>query len=199
VVLDKDLPSPFAPESDEEKAKAKDEPAEKDKAKEEKPKDAKPTKIDLEGIGQRILALPLPAHDYVGLQAGKAGVLFLAERSTAPMPPPGPNFVPPGFLVQKFDMTTRKTEKVLDGVSGFEVSANGDKVLYRQNDKWFITAANAPIKPGEGALKTDDLEVYIDPRAEWKQMYHEAWRLQRFFLYDPHYHGYDINAAEKQY
>src|SRR5262249_24306754 len=157
--------------------------------------EAKATKIDLEGIGQRILALPLPAHDYVGLEAGKAGVLFLAERANAPMPPPGPNFVPRGFLVQQFDMATKKTEKILDNASGFEVAANGEKALYRMAGKWFITATSAPIKPGEGALKTDDLEVYIDPRAEWKQMYREAWRHQRFFLYDPHYHGYAIGAA----
>jgi len=43
------------------------------------------------------------------------------------------------------------------------------------------------------------MEVYVNPRAEWRQMYHEAWRLQRDFLYDPHYHGLDIAAAEKKY
>jgi tricorn protease len=43
------------------------------------------------------------------------------------------------------------------------------------------------------------MEVFVDPRAEWKQMYHEAWRLQRDFLYDPHFHGLDIAAAEKKY
>jgi len=43
------------------------------------------------------------------------------------------------------------------------------------------------------------MEVYVDPRAEWNQMYHEVWRIERDFLYDPHHHGLDINAAEKKY
>jgi len=50
-----------------------------------------------------------------------------------------------------------------------------------------------------GALKLDEMEVYVDPRAEWNQMYHEVWRIERDFLYDPHHHGLDINAAEKKY
>ena len=43
------------------------------------------------------------------------------------------------------------------------------------------------------------MEVCVDPRAEWKQMYHEVWRIERDFLYDPHYHGLDLAAAEKFY
>ena len=43
------------------------------------------------------------------------------------------------------------------------------------------------------------MEVYVDPRAEWKQMYHEVWRIERDFFYDPHFHGLDLKAAEKAY
>ena len=58
--------------------------------------------------------------------------------------------------------------------------------------------AGGPPKP-EKPLRTDDMEVRVDPRAEWRQMYHETWRLQRDFLYDPHAHGLDLSAAEKKY
>src|SRR5262249_11155459 len=64
---------------------------------------------------------------------------------------------------------------------------------------WFIASAVQPVKPGEGALKLDDMEIYVDPRAEWKQMYHEAWRLQRDFLYDPGHHGMNLRALEEKY
>ena len=87
--------------------------------------------------------------------------------------------------MQKFDLATRKTDKVLERVSGFELSASGEKMLYRQGEKWFLTAAAAPAKPGDGLLKTEELEVKVDPRAEWRQMYREVWRIQRDFLYDP--------------
>src|SRR5262249_39727620 len=84
-------------------------------------------------------------------------------------------------------------------VSGGAISANGEKVLYKQGESWVIAATVTAPKPGEGALKLDGMEVYVDPRAEWNQMYREVWRIQRDFLYDPHTHGLDVAAAEKQY
>ena len=43
------------------------------------------------------------------------------------------------------------------------------------------------------------MEVYVDPKAEWQQMYREAWRIQRDFFYDPNYHGLDLKATAKKY
>jgi tricorn protease len=101
--------------------------------------------------------------------------------------------------ISKFDLSKRKTEPFLSGINGFTVSANGEKVLYRQGPGWFIAASAAAPRPGEGALKLDELETYVDPRAEWAQMYHEVWRIERDFLYDPGHHGLDLVAAEKKY
>src|SRR5262249_51179403 len=162
-----------------------------------------------------VLALPIPAHNYVGLKAGKAGTLFLAEvpANLLTIPPPQPG-QPLGILtVTKFDLATRKTSPVVSNVAAFDVSFNGEKMLHRQGDKWFIANAGGPGGTGgAGAmaalaarnasgggdaggsggpqtLKTDDMEVRVDPRAEWRQMYREVWRLQRDFLYDPGFHG----------
>jgi tricorn protease len=236
VVLDKDLPSPLAPESDEEKGPdAPDGPpgaapdpkeAGKDKGpragpdKGAKKKEPVKVRIDLEGIDQRILALPIPAHNYTALRAGKAGVLFLLESPAVPRPgvPPG------GSTLHKFDLDKRKLDKWAEGVITFDVSHNGEKILYRQGERWLVAAADKPsrpgeakpgearpgearpgearpgeAKPGEGAIKLDDIEVRVDPQAEWKQMYREVWRLQRDFLYDPGHHGLDLKAAQKKY
>src|SRR5208337_5689644 len=122
------------------------------------------------------------------------GILYLAEG-----PQVDTEEGPPRFLIQRFDLKTRKTEKLLEGVRDFALSDNGEKMLYRQDDKWFIAAADKPPKPGEGQLKTADMEVYVDPRAEWKQMYHEIWRIERDFFYDPHYHGLDLQQAERTF
>ncbi len=208
AVLKKGDPSPVVPQSDEEKAveekkdsaggdkgKEADKNKEGEKGKEgEKKEEAVKVTIDLDGIGQRIVSLPIKAANYVSLDTGKAGTLFLSEIVDVPrFGEPAP------VTVSKFDLTTRKTEPFLGGINGFAVSANGEKVLYRQGPGWFIAATAAAPKPGEGGLKLDEMEVYVDPRAEWNQMYHEVWRIERDFLYDPHHHGLDIHAAEMKY
>jgi tricorn protease len=72
-------------------------------------------------------------------------------------------------------------------------------MLYRQEQNWFITSASQPVKPGEGKLKTEEMEVFVDPREEWKQMYRETWRIERDFFYDPNHHGLDLAATAKKY
>ena len=59
-----------------------------------------------------------------------------------------------------------------------------------------IVPANAPIKPGEGTVSLADLQVRIDPAAEWNQMYHEVWRVERSYFYDPNFHG--VNTVEEE-
>ncbi len=213
AVLKKGDPSPVEPQSDEEKAaeekkdsadkgkeadknKEGDKSKEGEKGKEGEKKKEEPIKvtIDLEGIGQRIVALPIKPANFVSLDTGKAGILFLSETADVPR---FEEHTP--VTVSKFDLTTRKTEPFIGGINGFAVSANGEKVLYRQGPGWFIAKTDAAPKPGDGALKLDEMEVYVDPRPEWNQMYHEVWRIQRDFLYDPHHHGLDLNAAEKKY
>jgi len=215
VVLKKGDPSPVEPQSDEEKAASdeKKKDADKDKAKEadksadkgkedekkegEKKEEVKVT-IDLDGIGQRIVAMPIKAANYIALDVGKTGVLFLSEI------PDVPSLTQPTLVsVSKFELSTRKTEPFLSGVSAFVVSANGEKALYRQGPgphaPWFIAATAVIPKPGDGALKLDGMEVYTDPRVEWNQMYHEVWRIERDFFYDPNHHGLNIPASEKKY
>ena len=209
AVLKKGEKSPVEPQSDEEKVEEKKDTADKskdadkgketDKGKEGEKKDEKKDEavkvtIDLDGIGQRIVALPIKPSNYVSLDAGKAGVLFLSEI------PDVPRFEPnTPVTVTKFDASTRKTEPFLSGINGFGVSANGEKVLYRQGPGWFIAKTDGAPKPGDGALNVAAMEILVDPRAEWNQMYREVWRIERDFLYDPNHHGLNIPATEKKY
>ena len=208
AALKKGDPSPVEPQSDEEKTAEEKKDAGGDKAKEadqrkagEKVKEGEKKKeepakvvIDLDGIGQRIVSLPMKAARYEGLDAGKAGTLFLTEIVDVPrFGQPNP------ATVSKFDFTTRKTEPFLSGIRAFAVSANGEKVLYRQGEGWFIAGTAAAPKQGDGALKLDGMETYVDPREEWNQMYHEVWRIERDFLYDPNLHGLNLAATEKKY
>ncbi|HEV2434440.1 MAG TPA: PDZ domain-containing protein [Verrucomicrobiae bacterium] len=229
VVLRKDLPSPVAPESDDENAeddsktgdKSGDHPvvpekagdsalasvddsfstnqatadsAGKDEEGRKQPEKPATVAIDFENIGQRIVTLPIPPRNYVRLRTGTNGILYLLE---------GPGVIntgePAAFTLHRFDLKTRKTEKILDDIKSFALSADGAKMLYRKGDTFYIADSSKAPEDGKGALKMDDLEVYVDPPAEWRQMYHEVWRIERDFFYDPHFHGLDLKEAERVY
>jgi tricorn protease len=220
VVLSKTEASPLAPESDEEKGttdkkesgagsresgakegsqgvkesgsqegEKKAETADKKPEAEKKPE---PVKIDFEGIDQRIIALPIPARNYEGMDAGKTGILFVREVVQTPG-------APPSSTEYKFDLKTRKTEKLIEGIGVFEVSRNGEKMLYKQGQNYYIAGTAAPPKPGEGMLKLDAMEIRVEPREEWKQMYREVWRIERDFFYDPGLHGVNLADYQKKY
>jgi tricorn protease len=214
AVLRKDLPSPIAPESDEEKVQQEEKPGERigqtpageQQEGEKKPDAAQPqaaakpgekkeppkVTIDFDRIGQRIVALPIPARNYIAVIAGKANNIYLLE-----LPPPSPGLT--GATLHKFDLEKRKLDKVTEGINSFELSSNGEKMLYSQAQNWFIASTSQPFKPGEGRIRTDEMEVQVDPVAEWNQMYREVWRIERDFFYDPNYHGLDIKATAKKY
>ncbi|HQT94339.1 MAG TPA: PDZ domain-containing protein [Thermoanaerobaculaceae bacterium] len=206
AVLKKGVASPIPPQSDEEKAKGADKGKKEDaaanadakngeaKAKDGKAEKAAAVAIDFDGLDQRIVALPIPAKNYRGLWAGKEGKLFLVEGPLVDV-----EAGPPKLDVSRFDLETRKTEPLLEGVSAFALSANGEKVLYRSGPAWHIVGSDKAPKGGDGALAMKGLKVYVDPKAEWAQMYREVWRIERDFFYDPHFHGLDLAAAEKAY
>jgi tricorn protease len=220
AVLRKDLPSPLAPESDEEQEVKPESPKTESQSKENPPKDNQPpaVKVDFEKIGQRILGLPIPARNYSELKPGKEGVLYVVEG-----PLVEPLNGPSTLTVQRFDLKTRKTDKLLENVLTFYISANGEKMLYRlagapqpgtttaPPQSWAIApvppeptpgatpAPTAGTPTGAKALNLAAMEVRVDPPVEWRQMYHEAFRLERDFFYDPGFHGLDLKATEKKY
>lgn len=207
IVLRNDIPSPLAPESDEEKVapEKKETPAptpatnpspaaSPTPAPKPSPKPPEPTRIDLDGMDQRIISIPqIPARNYNALFAGKPGTLFVSEI------PSGPQTGPFGFTIHKFDFEKRKLDEVKSGVTAFAVSANGEKMLYRQGPMVLIVSTIMPARPGEGMVKMSDMEAYVDPRAEWKQMFNDIWRGERDFFYDPGTHGLNIEKAKRLY
>jgi tricorn protease len=165
----------------------------------EKPK---PTVIDLAGIGNRILSLPIPARNYIDLSVGKTGVLFLAEG-----PAVGRASEEEGSPIRalwRFTTEKRLTEEMLSGLNAYDVSFDGEKLFYTRQDNWFL-AATSDLKPGSPdapqgkPINNGGMYAELDHRAEWKQMYRETWRLQRDFLYDPHFHGLDLAKIQAKY
>ncbi len=200
VVLRKEQSSPIAPESDEEKgaeAKAMDDESKSDASKKDKEAKKEPStvRIDLENIDQRMLALPIPPRNYSGLKTGKENILFLLETPAVIL-----NEEDLQQTLSVFDLEKRKLDKLHDGVNGFDVSLDGEMFLYQKGDKWTVAPAVVPPNPEqEKVLKLDTMEIYVDPPAEWKQMFHEVWRLERDFFYDPNLHGLDWKASKMKY
>ena len=216
VVLSKNDPSPIAPQSDEEKPEGAGpitaptgEVPSKDAGRDRKndksspgrpgPPAPAPVKIDFANIDQRILALPIPPKNYVGIETGKTGELFVIDLPAGQDQSDAPPDQPLGLAVAKFDMKARKTTPVIAGVQGFFVSFNGEKALVFARRQWSIASTAGPIKPGDGVLNMGDMKVYVDPAAEWKQMYQEVWRIERDFFYAPNLHGLDLKKTEAEY
>jgi tricorn protease len=226
ITLAADTASPIAPEMDDEKAPAEEKagekksegdhgeqkPAEGKEGSEEKPRPKpapKPVKVDLEGIEQRAVALPLPASVYTRLTAGLKESIYFTER------PESGRFGERGETLSRWTPEDRKTEKLAEHVEAFELSANGEKMLLAighprpegsemppnggGKPTWVIVPANAPVKTGEGVLSFSDVKMRVEPHAEWAQMYHEVWRIERAFFYDPNFHGTNTVADEKRY
>jgi len=187
VVLNATDPSPLLPETG-------DEPRPPDPA---APKpDPKPVvRVDLNGISQRVLAVNIPAGDYSNLTSGAAGSFFYTEP-----------FIPstPGTLrLQRYQLKDRAAAPFLEGsIRSYSVSADKKKLLYQAGDganRWGVVATERPAKVGDGPLNVAQLEMGVDPRAEWAQIYRETWRIQREYFYDSQMHGADWQAVYEKY
>lgn len=178
VTLAKDTPSPFKPRSDE----AGETPPKAEEAK----KDA-PLKVDPEGLPDRLLALPIQAASYRNLQSVGSTLYYLRQGSKDAKP-----------AFQMYELGPRK-ETALGSVGGYEISADGKKMLASQDGKYgIIDLPRVPVTIGE-ALNLSGMEMYLDRQKEWRQIYHECWRQMRDFFYEPNLHGVDWKALRARY
>jgi tricorn protease len=159
-------------------------------------------KIDMENIGGRIVALPVPARNYVGLAAGKAGIIYLLDGPILNIDFLDSLIGLPVTTVYRFDCATQGTQRVVEDVTSFRLASNAEKMLYSKGGQWVI----APVQEGPDdaarpgtALRLDSLRIQVDPRAEWTHMFHEVWRDERDLFYDPGLHGLDLAKAQQTY
>lgn len=152
-------------------------------------------RIDLDGLEKRLVALPIRPANYSGLHAGKPGVLFLVELPIIQPRSMGHT----GLKISRFDIRTGALDVVATGVSRFDLTEDGAKTFYRSGRSWFFGDAAGPAGAEPAPLKLGKLEVRIDPREEWREMFQEAWRYERDFFYDPNLHGLDLGATRRKY
>lgn len=184
ILLSKDAQNPFVKPSDEEPVKSE----KKEEKKEDKPADKPAEKkdegnpLDLEGLGDRVLALPMPPGNYQFIIGGNNGVFF-----------------GDGAGLKLFTIGQDQPAQILAGATGLAFSEKRDKVAYQAGPTIGIVDARPGAAVGQGAVNLSAVEGWLDPRKEWNQIYWEAWRYYRDRFYDPKFNGLDWNAIGKHY
>src|SRR5205807_953799 len=138
-------------------------------------------------IKERLFSLPGPASNYTNLSSVGSSVYYLRKGSKDAKP-----------AFQLYDLATRK-ETGLGSVGGYEISADGKKMLVSQDGKYGIIDLPKGTVNITEALDLSGMEMQLDRAAEWKQMYHECWRQMRDFFFDEKMHGVDWPAIQKKY
>jgi tricorn protease len=188
------------PAKDENKPEAK--PVEA-KASDEKPvekkPDVKPIQIDLAGLGSRIVQIPVPAAIYASLEARKEKIFFLSRpMESTENGHPGPSA--PSATLHMYDISKREDKVLLTGIENYNLDRDGGKVIYHAGgDTYGIVDAAPGKKVGDGKLNLATLQVRVDPREEWKEIFHEAWRVERDFYWDPEMAGLDWKMLGQRY
>jgi tricorn protease len=196
VPLRADVASPLAPRDDEEggaepaAAPAAGGPGKKGAAADTAKKAPAPVAIDLDGFEQRGVVLPPAPGNYTDLQAVSGKVLYRRPPRT------GSDDKKTPFIA--WDLKDRKEQTIVDDAAVAIVSANGQKVLIRQGRRWAIIDLK-PEQKIETPLRTAEMVMEVDPRAEWHQIFTDVWRFERDYFYDPHMHGVDWAGMRTRY
>ena len=164
------------------------EEAKKDEAKKDEP--PKPVDITLDGFEARAVILPFKAGNYTDLHATKGKVLVRRLPQTGSADTKRP------FVY--FDLTEREEKTVLADSSGVAVSADGNKVL-ASLEKTYAIVDLKPDQKLEKPMRVGEMESQVDPRAEWRQIFADAFRFERDFFYDPNMHGADWEVVRARY
>jgi len=194
VTLAAATPSPFEPENDE--VTIKDDEPEKDGEKKldgdgEKKDDGKKDAamvVDTTGLPGRILGLPVPPGNYGGLGCAGSRVFYQYSRSGDP-----------GSASFKSYDLEKKKEADHGRISGYEISADGKKMLVSQGGSYgIIDLPSGPIKI-EDTIDLSGMTTRLDRRAEWLQIYRECWRQMRDFFFAPNMHGVNWESMRLRY
>jgi len=218
VTLKADEASPFKPQSDEEKtsdekkdekkddkktADAKSADKKPDEQKEEKkdekkPEVVKPIQIDLEGISSRVAPVPISAGILSGLSARKDKFFYISTPQEARQFGAGDRGSK--NVLHIYDVTKREDKVLLEGIDGYDLDKEGKKVIYKAGSVYGIAEATpGKAKVGDGKLNLSELQVKIDPREEWREVFHEAWRVERDFYWDPNMTGHNWKKIGERY
>ncbi|WP_350284333.1 PDZ domain-containing protein [uncultured Croceitalea sp.] len=181
ITLQNNVDSPLKRENDLEMGAKDIEPSS------EKEKNAPQSlRIDWKGIHNRMVALPVKAGLFDDLNSVNEGELYYLSSS----------FNDSGSHLYKFSFKDREEEELL-AIDQYKVTGDGKKMLYQSKGSWFVSDIGK--KSEDAPLNLNGISVKINPKDEWKNIFNEAWRVNRDYFYDPGMHGVDWNAMKTKY
>ncbi|MFI1483652.1 S41 family peptidase [Streptomyces sp. NPDC020747] len=200
ITLAATTPSPFGPQRHGRPFEAPD----KDETPDSEGSPA--TRIDLEGLGDRIVPFPVEAARYSGLRAAKEGLLWLrhpvrgvlgASRATPDDPDPKTD-------LERYDLAQQRMEHLASDADGFMVTGDGKRILLWTDGKLKVVPSDrrASLDDESDTNITVDLSRIrqtVDPAAEWRQMYDETGRLMRDNFWRPDLGGTDWDGVLDRY
>jgi tricorn protease len=215
VTLRRDLRSPFTPEPEapRDEIKEKLEEAKQDEAKQQEIQ-PKPVVIDLEGITTRVIAFPVPEGRYGRVLGTQEGVVFSAFPVEGTRKSPAVSVVPEANgALEAYHFEKHKQEHLADGITDFDVTADGKTLLYRAGERLRVVKAGEKPPQGEdlppeardkprretGWIDLERVKVSVQPELEWRQMFGEAWRLQREQFWVADMAGVDWRQVYERY
>ncbi|MDP8241362.1 MAG: PDZ domain-containing protein [Candidatus Hatepunaea meridiana] len=219
--LKKDMLSPFAPEADPDKDedenewdfdKKKKKGKKKGKKDDEEEKEPVKVEIDFKEIKDRIAPFPVPAGNFGNLKAVKNKIFYISWQNSGMFGDTFEGKRKRGVKLHKYNIKRDKKKIVAEVIQGYDISADGEHLLIRKEGRFEVSGIDEGFGGGfdwkekNGDEEEDDKNVdlsgwdlRVDIRAEWHQMFNEAWRTQRDFFWDPNLHEVDWEAVRKQY
>lgn len=181
VTLQQETVSPLKKVNDDEAIVTENDDEDEDAEDDDEDEDEK-LRIDFDNIEQRIIDLPMRPGNYSNLVATDGGLLFISRNDE-------------GSEMMHFSLEDQKAEPVMDA-AGFSASPNGSKMLVNASGRFLVGDLG---KKAKDAVDLSGMRVKVDPKAEWANIFQEAWRVNRDFFYDPGMHGVDWEAARAKY
>jgi tricorn protease len=185
--LQKGVRSPFKPEDELSEAPGIKDNQDKDSAKEVV------IHIDRENIQERIREVPVDPGNLAHLEVNDQA-LFWIERGES-------YFSPSHLKAVKIGNKDIKAVTVLEGIRSYEITPNGKKIMVRKGNSFYVLDASprkiTDLKEGEVNLQ--GWSFPIDVREDFRQLYIDAWRLERDYFWDPNMHGVDWEALRDKY
>jgi tricorn protease len=198
ISLRKDIASPIAPRNDAENStddKPKDDKTADDKKADDKKADEKPAAprnvdIDFDRLEERSVVLPPASGSYANLVAVKGKLIYRRTPRAGTHDDKSP--------IVYFDFEEREEKTILDDADALEVTVDGKKMLVTSKKRYAIVEVKEKQK-FEKPIDVADVEVPVDPRAEWHQLFMDTFRFERDFFYDPGMHGVNWNGMKERY
>lgn len=151
--------------------------------------------IDLEGITDRIEALPLARGNYRSLAVSNNSLFYLNSNegnfNRFEVAGHGP------MTLYSWSPDRGKERMITANVNDYRLSADGGTIIFTRGFGGVSLISSSGGEPT--TLSLSDLKVWFDPVPEWKQIFNESWRMERDYYYEAGMHGQDWNAMKVKY